>query len=179
MFNQGSMVIGVAVDNESAKFLLDNKELDAIFIGKSIFETLRNTGNIAVEENNVAIKEKIGNLNIFIEDLVNSLGITPNLSGYKYIVEAVKFLLENLDKDVAFTKVLYPHIAKKYGSNSSRVERAIRHSVESRWMNIMKCNLSREIFGKDYAFSSSKPNPTNSEFIKYLVNYVKRKLEDE
>ena len=41
--------------------------------------------------------------------------------------------VQDMDVINAVTKVLYPDVARKYGTTSSRVERAIRHAIEVAW----------------------------------------------
>ena len=41
--------------------------------------------------------------------------------------------VENQDVLVGITKGLYPDIAKQYKTTASKVERAIRHAIESVW----------------------------------------------
>lgn len=56
-----------------------------------------------------------------------SLGITPNLKGFDYIVEMIKVIREEKEK----TKItfLYDVVGRKSGTSGTRVERAIRHAV--------------------------------------------------
>ena len=53
--------------------------------------------------------------------------------------------VDDMDVLNAITKILYPTVAKKYQTTSSRVERAIRHAIEvagaeeswTLWMNFL------------------------------------------
>ena len=67
----------------------------------------------------------------------------------------------------AVTKELYPGIAKKYDSASSRVERGIRHAIELAWERGQKDTIKR-IFG--YSMNIERQKPTNSEFIALLAD---------
>jgi two-component system response regulator (stage 0 sporulation protein A) len=71
---------------------------------------------------------------------------------------------------------LYPTIAKKYKTTSSRVERAIRHAIEVAW-NRGQIDTINDLFG--YTVNAGKGKPTNSEFIaliadKLRIEYKKR-----
>jgi two-component system response regulator (stage 0 sporulation protein A) len=70
----------------------------------------------------------------------------------------------------AVTKELYPTIAQKYDTTSSRVERAIRHAIELAWDrgDIDKIN---KFFG--YTISGEKGKPTNSEFIAIIADRLR------
>ena len=67
----------------------------------------------------------------------------------------------------AVTKVLYPAVAKKFATTSSRVERAIRHAIEVAWSRGSMETIN-EIFG--YTVSNGKGKPTNSEFIAMIAD---------
>ena len=70
----------------------------------------------------------------------------------------------------AITKVLYPTVAKRYQTTSSRVERAIRHAIEVAW-NRGKLDTLDELFG--YTVSNGKGKPTNSEFIALIADTIR------
>ena len=65
-------------------------------------------------------------------------------------------------------------IAKKYGSTSSRVERAIRHSIEVAWTR-GKPEVMDKIFG--YTIDTGKGKPTNSEFIAMVADRIRLQMK--
>ena len=62
----------------------------------------------------------------------------------------------------SITKELYPGIAKRFNTTSSKVERAIRHAIEVAW-NRGRIEALDEAFGKNVCSLDDKP--TNGEFI--------------
>lgn len=70
----------------------------------------------------------------------------------------------------AITKVLYPTVAKKYKTTSSRVERAIRHAIEVAW-DRGDVETLNGFFG--YTVSNVKGKPTNSEFISMIADRIR------
>jgi two-component system response regulator (stage 0 sporulation protein A) len=68
------------------------------------------------------------------------------------------------------TKLLYPTIAKRYDTTPSRVERAIRHSIEVAW-NRGQIDVLDAVFG--YTINTRKGKPTNSEFIAMLSDKLR------
>ena len=70
------------------------------------------------------------------------------------------------------TKVLYPSVAKKYGTTSSRVERAIRHAIEVAW-DRGDLEVLNSFFG--YTVQNSRGKPTNSEFIAMIADNLRLK----
>lgn len=80
-------------------------------------------------------------------------------------------LLYNCDDlGVLVTKEIYPKIALKYQTTTSRVERAIRHAIEISWAR-GDIELMEEIFGNSIDFDRSKP--TNSEFMTTIADRFK------
>ena len=67
----------------------------------------------------------------------------------------------------AITKEMYPEIAVKFNTTSSRVERAIRHAIEVSWSR-GDYDLMEEVFGHSVDFDRAKP--TNSEFIATIAD---------
>ena len=87
---------------------------------------------------------------------------------------AIMMVVENMELLNYITKQLYPEIAKQYSTTSSRVERAIRHSIEVAW-NRGRPETMNEIFG--YTIDNGKGKPTNSEFIAMVADRVRLKLK--
>jgi two-component system response regulator (stage 0 sporulation protein A) len=102
------------------------------------------------------------NLDEEITDMLHEVGVPAHIKGYLYLREAITMVYNNIDILGSITKVLYPEVARKFGTTSSRVERAIRHAIEIAWVRGNVEAIS-EIFS--YTISYNKSKPTNSEFI--------------
>ena len=76
----------------------------------------------------------------------------------------------------AITKVLYPQVAKTFGTTPSRVESAIRHAIEVAWDRGDLDTLQR-FFG--YTVSNTKGKPTNSEFIALIADKLQLQLKGQ
>ena len=74
----------------------------------------------------------------------------------------------------AITKILYPTVAKKNQTTSSRVERAIRHAIEVAWSR-GKLDTLEALFG--YTVSNGKGKPTNSEFIALITDKIRLQMK--
>ena len=70
----------------------------------------------------------------------------------------------------AVTKRLYPAVAKKHATTSSRVERAIRHAIEVAW-DRGDIDTLNSYFG--YTIQNSRGKPTNSEFIAMIADSLR------
>ena len=78
--------------------------------------------------------------------------------------------IKDMDIINAITKVLYPTVAKRYKTTSSRVERAIRHAIEVAW-DRGDVEVLNGFFG--YTVSNVKGKPTNSEFISMIADRIR------
>ena len=106
------------------------------------------------------LEEKI--TNIFI-----TVGIPAHIKGYQFLREAIKMAIESPEIINSITKKLYPSIAEKFETSSSKVERAIRHAIEVAW-NRGKIENINSLFGvKVY---SNNEKPTNGEFIALVAD---------
>lgn len=113
-------------------------------------------------------KDKALQLNI--SKLLHALGIPSHIKGYQYIRESIYLMYHNPEMIGGITKELYPEIATKFDTTSSRVERAIRHAIEVSW-NRGDYDLMEEIFGHSVDYDRAKP--TNSEFIATLADKLR------
>ena len=65
--------------------------------------------------------------------IIHEVGVPAHIKGYQYLREAILIAVDDIDVINAVTKVLYPEVAKRFGTTASRVERAIRHAIEVAW----------------------------------------------
>ena len=105
-----------------------------------------------------------------VTDMIHEIGIPAHIKGYHYLRDAIMMAIEDMDVLNAITKILYPTVAKKHQTTSSRVERAIRHAIEVAW-NRGKLDTLDELFG--YTVSHGKGKPTNSEFIALVADTIR------
>ena len=108
-------------------------------------------------------------LNLYSEvtTTMHQIGIPAHVKGYQYIRDAILMVVDDVSLLGAVTKELYPGIAKKHDTASSRVERGIRHAIELAWERGNTDTLKR-IFG--YSMDIERQKPTNSEFIALLAD---------
>ena len=114
------------------------------------------------------------NLQISITKILHDLGVPSHIKGYQYIREGISQIYDNPDLIGGITKELYPGIACKYDTTTSRVERAIRHAIEVSW-NRGSWDLMDEIFG--HSVDIDKAKPTNSEFIVTIADKLRLEFQ--
>jgi len=105
-----------------------------------------------------------------VTNIIHEIGIPAHIKGYQYLREAILLSIKDNDIINSITKVLYPTIAKKFQTTSSRVERAIRHAIEVAW-NRGNTETLNDLFG--YTVSNGKGKPTNSEFIALISDKIR------
>lgn len=120
--------------------------------------------------NKISLTEKNRELQSTISTLLHSLGVPSHIKGYEYIREGIGLMYNDPSMLGAITKEMYPKIASIYDTTSSRVERAIRHAIETSW-NRGDYDLMEELFGHSVDFDRARP--TNSEFIATLADKLR------
>lgn len=96
-----------------------------------------------------------------------TVGIPAHIKGYKFLREAIKISIQDPNIINSITKKLYPSIAERFETTSSKVERAIRHAIEVAW-NRGKIENINDLFG--VTVYSSNEKPTNGEFIALVAD---------
>ena len=107
------------------------------------------------------------NLETRVTAIIHEVGVPAHIKGYQYLREAILIAVNDMDVINAVTKVLYPEVAKRFGTTASRVERAIRHAIEVAW-DRGDLETLQKYFG--YTVSNAKGKPTNSEFIAMIAD---------
>lgn len=125
-------------------------------------------GGVPMEKQRKIINEK--DLEMLVTNMIHELGVPAHIKGYHYIRLAIMMAVKDIDVINYITKRLYPTIAKKFSTTSSRVERAIRHSIEVAWTR-GKPETMNDIFG--YTIHTGKGKPTNSEFIAMVADKIR------
>ena len=113
-------------------------------------------------------------LETLVTEYIHELGVPAHIKGYHYLRTAIMMVVKDMDLLNYITKELYPEIAKAYQTTSSRVERAIRHSIEVAWTR-GKPQTMNEVFG--YTINTGKGKPTNSEFIAMVADRIRLKVK--
>lgn len=129
------------------------------FDESKVVETTTRTTTINPIKNK-QLEERISN--IFI-----TVGIPAHIKGYQFLREAIKMAIDNPEIINSITKKLYPSIAERFDTSSSKVERAIRHAIEVAW-NRGKIENINNLFGIRVYTNNEKP--TNGEFIALVAD---------
>ncbi len=144
---------------------------------RQIFKPVKNSDteyNINLNNSNNQINENatINDINIRITEIMYELGIPAHIKGYLYIREAIKMVVYDIYLINGITKKLYPAVAEKFETTSSKVERAIRHAIEVSWER-----GNRDALKEYFANTISKTKPTNSQFIAKIADKLRLELK--
>ena len=115
-------------------------------------------------------KANDASLEALVTEIIHEIGVPAHIKGYQYLREAVRMVIDNPDLMGRITKELYPGIARRFGTTSSKVERAIRHAIEVAW-NRGRIEALDEAFGKNVCSLDDKP--TNGEFIALVADRLR------
>ncbi len=162
-----------AVDLGASYYILKPFDMETLI--NKIKEVSGKSHPIIHHTNSSAIKyvkkdSKQFNLDASITSIIHEIGVPAHIKGYMYLREAITMVYNDIELLGSITKVLYPDIAKKFNTTSSRVERAIRHAIEVAWSRGNIESISN-LFG--YTVSHSKAKPTNSEFIAMVADKLR------
>ncbi len=135
---------------------------------KSNVKELENIFKTKIEE------EKEANIETMVSNIIKLVGVPAHIKGYQFLRDAIIWAIEDMSIINAVTKELYPGIAKKHDTTSSRVERAIRHAIEVAW-DRGDVDTINKLFG--YTVQCSKGKPTNSEFIAMIADRLRLQLK--
>ncbi len=153
------------MQNGAAYFML--KPFDMNSLGERIISLLH--GNSI---NNS--EEDVHDMEVIVTEVIHQLGVPAHIKGYHYLREAILSSLEHKELLESVTKMLYPTVAKKFDTTSSRVERAIRHAIEIAW-DRGNLDTLNSFFG--YTVNTCKGKPTNSEFIALITDKLRLKYK--
>lgn len=105
-----------------------------------------------------------------VTKVIHQIGVPAHIKGYQYLRCAIIMTVNDNDIINSVTKILYPTVAKQFGTTSSRVERAIRHAIEVAW-DRGDVDTLNSYFG--YTIQQGRGKPTNSEFIAMIADNLR------
>lgn len=118
--------------------------------------------------------EKTPDIESQVTQIIHQIGVPAHIKGYQYLRTAILLTVNDSDIINSVTKVLYPSVAKKYATTTSRVERAIRHAIEVAW-DRGDVDTLNSYFG--YTIQNNRGKPTNSEFIAMIADNLRLKYK--
>ncbi|MBR1422531.1 MAG: hypothetical protein IJ571_03710 [Ruminococcus sp.] len=105
-----------------------------------------------------------------IAGVLKKLGVAPNYTGYKYLIDTVDLIIAKGGDTVSLTKLIYPAIGQKYNVTANSVERSIRTAIKNTWHNSPESEIMK-YFGV-YALTPGF-KPSNSRYVYALADYLR------
>lgn len=134
----------------------------------------RNKPHTIASHNAVNAPSSAVDLETQVTQIIHQIGVPAHIKGYQYLRTAILMTISDSEIINSVTKILYPSVAKKYATTTSRVERAIRHAIEVAW-DRGDVDTLNSYFG--YTIQNNRGKPTNSEFIAMIADNLRLKLK--
>ena len=175
-----SFILTSAINNEA--LLMEATEAGADICIRKPYEPTSLAGHIeAISRLRYIANKKDGtqtatppDIEAQVTKIIHQIGVPAHIKGYQYLRSAIIMTINDNDIINSVTKVLYPTVAKKYQTTTSRVERAIRHAIEVAW-DRGDIDTLNSYFG--YTIQNSRGKPTNSEFIAMIADNLRLKYK--
>ncbi|MBQ9885786.1 MAG: sporulation transcription factor Spo0A [Lachnospiraceae bacterium] len=181
-------IINTAFSLGAAYFILKPFDIDSLlnrvkqvagldYYENNILLSSKNTSLIEFEGDNTVQTHvpRAKDMEMRITEIIHELGVPAHIKGYRYLIYSIILCVNDMEMLGAVTKIMYPEIAKKFSTTPSRVERAIRHSIELSWQQCSPSKLYK-LFG--YTVNTKKGKPTNSEYIALIADKVRLEYKD-
>ncbi len=137
-------------------------------------ESLSKSRYVNFEEPIKESEENSPDIETQVTRIIHQIGVPAHIKGYQYLRTAILLTIRDSDMINSVTKVLYPSVAKRYQTTTSRVERAIRHAIEVAW-DRGDVDTLNSYFG--YTIQNTRGKPTNSEFIAMIADNLRLKYK--
>lgn len=159
--------------NRAGASLCMPKPIDYDTFSDKIDMILKNRSSSSASSDKNDAADKI-DMETQVTRIIHQIGVPAHIKGYQYLRTAILMTISDNDVINSVTKVLYPSVAKKYQTTTSRVERAIRHAIEVA-LDRGDVDTLNSYFG--YTIQNSRGKPTNSEFIAMIADNMRLKYK--
>ncbi|MCQ2547478.1 MAG: response regulator [Clostridia bacterium] len=114
---------------------------------------------------------KTNEMEISIGNYLAQLGISPSLSGYRYLKDAIRLVISDSSYLNKMTKGLYETVAILNNTTWTRVERNMRFAINNAYQMCSRDQV--ELTTWNYIVGR-RPRPTNMDFICFACENFKR-----
>ena len=130
-----SFIIVSMVSNQSIFMEASESGADLCMLKPYNIESLCNHINSLTAKRSQIIPQREESATPDIESqvtkIIHQIGVPAHIKGYQYLRTAILLTVKDNEIINSVTKILYPTVAKKYQTTTSRVERAIRQAESS------------------------------------------------
>lgn len=108
------------------------------------------------------------NRDSWISNTLCTLNVPPNFIGFSMLQESIRLTMDEPELRYGVTKSLYPRLAVQFGSTPDKVERNMRHAIQTAWMR-----SDAGAFQKALGCGALPRQPSVSEFISLMTERLK------
>jgi len=148
------------------------KPFEPSLLLRRIREAVRGASAEAVREESLCWQPQ-AQVEELISRRLTELGVPAHYKGYRYLRDGISLVVYHADLLDRVTKGLYPIIAKRNRTSPEKVERAMRHAIETAWSR-GDVEVLHRMFG--YSVDANRGRPTNSSFIAKLADHIRLEL---
>jgi len=120
-----------------------------------------------------SIKTKRIKLEKIVTRLISELGITPNITGYQYLREAVMTLAEEPALKGLIGKCIFKGIAERHNTEPRNVDRAIRCALDNAFKKMSGNTMDDSALPEEF---NSREKRTNSRVINLLAEKARNEM---
>ena len=102
-------------------------------------------------------------------------GITPNLNGHAYLVEAIRRAMEDPGNITGITKILYPDLGRHFNTTAGCIEHSIRSAISGAWE---RGSAERRSILFSGIFDQFPKAPSNAKFLTAMCEYLQLGLDN-
>ena len=153
------------------------KPFDTNTLLKSIVET-----NDQSDKTEINLEDAFKNIidwqeiECIVTDALRQIWIPDDSNGFYFLKYAIMLSVKNAEIVRCITKLLYPIVAAKFNTTSSRAEFNIRCAIKLFWNN-GNPDVLNSYFG--YNIKNTVTPPTNSEFITYVSDKLRQQIKKD
>ena len=116
------------------------------------------------------------NLDMEIRWTLAELGVPSHLVGYPFLVQAITLVAKDADVIRKMFKEggLYHTLGEQFHTTENRIERGIRHCIDTAWV---RCNF--EVLNRYFknTLDPSRGKASNTEFIAQVANVIRMRMD--
>lgn len=160
--NERFQVVGIAGSKEEADCIAREQKPDILLLKPGIAAQLEIPDSSAPSQ--MSMEHLIANM-------LHDNGIPVNIRGYRYLLEAVKIAVQNLNAVHSMGESIYTPVADRFHVTPSQVRSGIQRAIEIGW-DRGDLDTLQSFWG--YTVSNTKGMPTNAEFIALTAERVQQ-----
>jgi len=127
-----------------------------------------------IAKSDIAVQQEGDDAARVVTELIRSIGVTPNLSGFNYLREAVLLGMEQPARLENVSGDIYTMLAERHNTKARNIDRAIRCAL----LSAQKKTKNSNSLMQDSILLNNESRPNNSQVIAFLAKKAGRRLSE-